>query len=232
MNVEDRASNLGDDAAIRQDLARGAARPETLGGSPDEVPFRFCGYDHGLYFFLTSKLLFLTADDLPAKLCDLAPWSWWRERFPETDGRGIDHAVNWLFRRSHATGLYDPCRVPDLMAGPGPFVETYADDRFIESLADFILPAPVRRLVLVDLDLEPSVVHISGPFPHGLLRRIRSRHRVTDASGAYPIIHCGSAAIGRRVYWIVGKHPHAVFVEVDLSQIIHVLCELAAEARK
>lgn len=86
--------------------------------SPDiTAPFLILGFDHGNYYFRpedSRQVVSLRADQLTRKGCllQLAPLSFWERHFEgRSGGFSTNTGADWLIRRCHQSGIYDPSRI-------------------------------------------------------------------------------------------------------------------------
>jgi len=80
--------------------------------------FKVLGYDGGDYYVFNNQKGQVTRlrrmDMTMLGLSELAPSSWWELHFPSsTKGMKMDllMAAEWIFKRAHSRGIYDPTRV-------------------------------------------------------------------------------------------------------------------------
>lgn len=94
---------------------QGDDEPAGIEFDSDKFPFRMLGHDGEKYYYLDREGLRVRA--IPAashtkgNLRMLAPDQWWFVQWPGKDGADYDMAANYLMRKQHAVGIYDPSRL-------------------------------------------------------------------------------------------------------------------------
>ena len=92
--------------------------------SPDKwQPFKMLGFNKGSYYYMpkgTQQLVELTASaHTQTNLMQIAPLDYWETQYPKKGGVDLNMAVNALFQRSAAIGIF----IPDRVRGRGAWMD-------------------------------------------------------------------------------------------------------------